>query len=77
MIMTRGQMTAERQQSAALVVGFRRPAIVLSLCTMALCPIESVCITRESEDGRQVTCGHFKGTTTINGSHVICGYCGR
>lgn len=65
-----------------LCVGYpiplKRVAIITTLCTMADCPIESVCVSRESEDSRRITCGYYLGSNTNeNGSQVVCQYQGR
>jgi hypothetical protein len=63
---------------ACLPVPIKRPALILTLCTMADCPIGSVCVNREKEDARPVRCGHYLGSNTnINGSQVTCAYLGR
>jgi hypothetical protein len=54
-----------------------RVAIITTLCVMADCPIECVCVHRSHSKAKKVTCGHYKGSfTTAAGSQVACGYGG-
>lgn len=56
----------------------KRTAMVFSTCTIANCPLESVCLTQQEEGGREVRCGYYLGSLTYgSGSQVVCGYRGN
>lgn len=55
----------------------KRLAMIFSTCTIADCPIESVCITQQKGE-REVICGYYLGSLTFgSGSQVVCGYRGN
>jgi len=57
--------------------GVRRVAVITSICTVADCPIECVCVS-STDPAKKVTCGHYLGAyTNGKGSAVNCGYLGR
>jgi len=54
----------------------KRLAMIFSTCTIADCPIESICITEE-EGRRKVVCGYYHGSLSYGGgTQVVCGYVG-
>lgn len=58
-------------------IGIQRQAVITSLCTMADCPIDCICINKRIEDKKVKTtiCGHFHGSQRdVNGSRILCGY---
>jgi hypothetical protein len=69
--------TQDARQEGAWGKAVKRPALIFSTCTMADCPLEAVCITKQ-ENGRDVKCGYFVDSLTYgSGSQVVCGYGGN
>ena len=67
-----------RLEAEARKESTRRRAMITSVCTFALCPIECVCVSRTDPEQKQVKCGHYRGSVTdVNGSFVKCEYRGE
>lgn len=55
-----------------------RPALILTNCTVADCPLECVCISYLEQSGKKVICDHYHGSkTSEKGSLIECGFTGR
>jgi hypothetical protein len=57
------------------VAPVRRAALILSQMTVAMCPVEAVCVSLVEDPNRKVICGHYLGSSTNgDGSFIKCGY---
>jgi len=65
---------AEIGACPVLPVPVKRVAFIMTACTIADCPIESVCVSRKKDDMPEVVCGYYLGSHTYgSGSQVVCG----